>query len=52
MKVREVVVHYGFPEHICVMTYCQDDDLWWEDVAEEEAIEWNYHKGNLDIFLD
>ena len=52
MKVKEVVARYGFPEHICVIAYCQDDDLWWEDVAEEEAAEWNYYKGNLDIFLD
>ena len=50
--VQQVVIDHNFPEDVVILTGCQDDFVYWEDVAEEEAIEWNYYKGNLDIFLD
>ena len=48
--VKDVVIDHDYPEDIEIITGCQDDAyMYWEDVAEEEALSWCYFNGTLEI---
>ncbi len=50
--VQQVVIDHNFPEDVIILTGCQDDFVYWEDVAEEEVICSSYYNGTLEIEID
>lgn len=50
--VQQVVIDHNFPEDVVILTGCQDDFVYWEDVAEEEVICSSYYNGTLEIEID
>lgn len=50
--VRNTVIDYNFPEDIIIITGCQDDFVYWEDVAEEKVVRSSYYNGTLEIEIE
>ena len=51
ISVKQVVIDYGFPEHVVIISD-REEGIYWEDVADREAISWNYLHGELEIEID